>query len=120
MIHMFPVLVGGFLGAVTRYVFQNLFNKLLPLSVIPFSILLINLIGSFGLGLIYPKKETMDGSMHILLTTGFLGAFTTFSTFSMEALELMRKYRYIDSFIYITISILGCVFAFLYGYLIMI
>ena len=117
MTQIISILIGGFFGAAFRYIFQTLFNKLLPSKSIPFSILLINLIGCFGLGLIFPRKEEWDPSLQLMVSIGFLGAFTTFSTFSMEALELMRKHRYIECLIYITVSILGCIMAFLGGYL---
>ena len=117
MTQIISILIGGFFGAAFRYIFQTLFNKLLPSKSIPFSILLINLIGCFGLGLFFPRKEEWDPSLQLMLSIGFLGAFTTFSTFSMEALELMRKHRYIECLIYITVSILGCIIAFLGGYL---
>ncbi|CAH0264006.1 MULTISPECIES: fluoride efflux transporter CrcB [Bacillaceae] len=120
MIEFLSVFIGGFFGAASRYVLQIIFNRLLPAVSIPISILLINLLGSFGLGLVFPQKESWALSLQVFLTIGFLGAFTTFSTFSMETLELIRKHRYIDSLIYITVSVLGCIGTFLCGYLSMV
>jgi len=120
LIEVLLVFIGGFLGAASRYVLQIIFNRLLPALSIPISILLINLIGSFGLGMALPQKESWALSLQVFLTIGFLGAFTTFSTFSMETLELIRKHRYIDSLIYISASVLGCIGTFLCGYLIMV
>ncbi|KWW11632.1 MULTISPECIES: fluoride efflux transporter CrcB [Peribacillus] len=117
MNHLLSVFIGGFFGSASRYVLQMIFNRLMPAGSIPISILLINLIGSFGLGIAFPRKEAWDPSVQVFLTIGFLGAFTTFSTFSMETIELIRKYRCIDSLIYVTVSILGCIGAFLCGYL---
>jgi CrcB protein len=117
VIQILSVLAGGFFGAALRYILQTFFNKILPSGSIPFSILLINLIGSFGLGIIFPKKEDWDLSLQVFLAIGFLGAFTTFSTFSMEALQLMKKHRYLESLIYITVSVFGTIGAFLSGYL---
>lgn len=117
MIEFFSVFIGGFFGASSRYVLQIIFNRLLPGGSIPISILLINLIGSFGLGMAFPQKESWALSLQVFITIGFLGAFTTFSTFSMETLELIRKHRYIDSLIYITVSVIGCIGTFLCGYL---
>ncbi|MEV5113646.1 fluoride efflux transporter CrcB [Peribacillus frigoritolerans] len=120
MIEVLSVFIGGFFGAASRYVLQIIFNRLLPAVSIPVSILLINLIGSFGLGMVLPQKESWALSLQVFLTIGFFGAFTTFSTFSMETLELIRKHRYIDCLIYITVSVLGCIGTFLCGYLSMV
>ncbi|WP_285766435.1 fluoride efflux transporter CrcB [Peribacillus sp. SI8-4] len=117
MIHVLSVFIGGFFGSALRYLLQSIFNRILPAGTIPFSILLINLLGSFGLGFAFPQKEGWDPSVQVFLTIGFLGSFTTFSTFSLETLELIRKYRYIDGIIYVTVSILGCIGSFLCGYL---
>ncbi|MGE7760849.1 fluoride efflux transporter CrcB [Peribacillus sp. NPDC097895] len=120
MISVLSVFIGGFFGAASRYVLQNSFNRLLPAGLIPISILLINLIGSFGLGIVFPQEESWALSLQAFLAIGFLGAFTTFSTFSMETLELIEKHRYIDSLIYVTVSVLGCIGTFLCGYLSMV
>ncbi|MFD6209078.1 fluoride efflux transporter CrcB [Peribacillus sp. NPDC060253] len=120
MISVLSVFIGGFLGAASRYVLQNIFNRLLPAGSIPISILLINLIGSFGLGIVFPKEESWAFSLQAFVAIGFFGAFTTFSTFSMETLELIGKHRYIDSLIYVTVSVLGCIGTFLCGYLSMV
>ncbi|MFD9624512.1 fluoride efflux transporter CrcB [Peribacillus muralis] len=117
MNQVLSVFIGGFFGSASRYVLQMIFNRLLPPGSIPISILLINLIGSFALGMVLPQKDAWHSSFQVFLTIGFLGAFTTFSSFSMETIELIRKYRYIDSLIYITVSVLGCIGAFLCGYL---
>lgn len=109
------IFLGGFLGAVSRYLFQTYLNKILPQGIIPLSIFTINLIGSFVLGLIIPIKEWVDLSWQLFIMTGFLGAFTTFSTFSLESVLLIEKYGYMKSFIYITISIMSCLFGFYIG-----
>ena len=117
MIQIFSVLIGGFFGAAFRRMFQTLFNKLLLSRPILFSILVLHLIGCFGLGWFFPRKEEWELSLQLMVSMGFFGAFTTFSTFSMEALDLMKKHRYIECLIYITVSVIGGILAFLFGYM---
>lgn len=107
--------IGGFIGAVTRYLFQSYLKKVLPLSTIPLSILIINLIGSFGLGLLMPRQEWFHPAWQLLLMTGFLGSFTTFSSFSLDSVFLIEKHGYPKAFMYIFISIVGCIFLFFIG-----
>lgn len=111
----FIVCIGGSLGAVTRYLLQLYLKKVLPLSTIPLSILIINLIGSFGLGILIPKEEWLHPSLQLFLMTGFLGAFTTFSSFSLDTVFLLEKHGYTKTFVYITISIVGCILLFFIG-----
>ncbi len=59
MIEVLSVFIGGFFGAASRYVLQIIFNRLLPAVSIPVSILLINLIGSFGLGMVLPAERKL-------------------------------------------------------------
>lgn len=107
------ILFGGFLGAISRYFVQIFFNKILPKVTIPLSILMINLIGSFCLGVIILKE--FDSSKELFWMTGFLGAFTTFSTFSMESVFLIENYGIFKAFVYIAVSIIGCIFLFFIG-----
>ena len=109
------VFVGGFIGAVTRYLFQIYLKKVLPLSTIPLSILIINLIGSFGLGLLIPKQDGFQTSWQLFLMTGCIGAFTTFSSFSLDSVFLIKKHGYTKVFIYIFLTIVGCIFSFFIG-----
>lgn len=109
------VCVGGFIGAMTRYFFQIYLKKVLPLTQIPLSILLINLIGSFGLGLLIPNQEWLPSSGQLFLVTGFLGAFTTFSSFSLDSVFLIEKQGYIKAFVYIFVTTVGCIFSFFIG-----
>lgn len=107
--------IGGFIGAVTRYLFQSYLKKVLPLTTIPLSVLIINLIGSFGLGLLIPKQNLFQTAWQLLLITGFLGAFTTFSSFSLDSVFLIEKHGYAKAFMYIFASIVGCIFLFFIG-----
>lgn len=109
------VWIGGMIGAIARYSVQTYLKRILPESTIPLSILIINLVGSFGLGVFISAGNELNLSWQLFSMTGFLGAFTTFSTFSSESLFLLGKQQYMKAFLYITGSIIGCIFVFFIG-----
>jgi CrcB protein len=88
MIEMAWMAAGGFLGAAARYGIQSLLASRWP-AKLPFGTLLVNLLGSFLLGWI--AGSGMRESMALFLGTGFMGAFTTFSTFKRESMHLFRR-----------------------------
>ncbi|NRD77590.1 fluoride efflux transporter CrcB [Bacillus sp. BRMEA1] len=85
MNHILLVAVGGFFGAISRFGFSAWMRGKYP-SSFPLGTLLINLTGSFLLGLIIGAN--LADSWKLLLGTGFMGAFTTFSTFKLENIQL--------------------------------
>jgi len=84
----------------------------------PWSTLAINLSGSFVLGLLAKLALDRDWSAAVTLpaTVGFLGAFTTFSTFSVETHSLVRDGRAGAAAVYIGVSVVGGVLAAAAGY----
>lgn len=110
--------LGGFLGAISRSAI-----KLLQIfgdnQIIPFDTILINVVGSFIIAFfltITLAIFTIDADIKTGISVGFLGSFTTFSTFTKEAMNLLMNNHYIESLIYIIASLfLGLFFAFL-GY----
>jgi CrcB protein len=104
------VAAGGGIGAVLRYGIY-FFSK--P-QAFPYSTLLINIAGSFLLGMIMAmslKSESMGEGTKLFLATGICGGFTTFSTFSFENITLLQQGRYNLAFIYILASMLAGIFA---------
>ncbi|MCG7342539.1 fluoride efflux transporter CrcB [Sporosarcina sp. ACRSL] len=100
--------LGGFIGAVLRLLISARMNKK---EGIPIGTLVVNLTGSlligFLIGLELPKLWT------IFLVSGFLGAFTTFSTLMKELLQLWRSGKRKESLLYCTLSfVLGVVLAY--------
>lgn len=85
IVHLFLVGIGGFFGAISRYVISKHFNHV---TSFPFGTFAVNLIGSFLLGMTVAKADIM---MMLLFGTGFLGAFTTFSTFQSELIQMKKK-----------------------------
>ena len=85
------IALGGALGAVARYGLTGWVHSLLD-TTFPVGTLLVNVLGSFVLGLSLLLFESLAWSAEVrtMITMGFLGAFTTYSTFSYEALVLLE------------------------------
>ena len=84
--------MGGFVGAIVRFVLGRWAAQKWGADF-PYGTLLINVSGSFVLGLFASLSTRLawNDSMRLLIAIGFLGAFTTFSTFAFETFELVRQ-----------------------------
>jgi len=85
--------VAGFLGAISRYLVGGWVYRLLP-GTFPFGTLAVNVIGSMLLGAVFQlgtERAVLSPEMRIAIGTGFLGAFTTFSSFSLETTNLLKE-----------------------------
>lgn len=112
-INYLMVFLGGSLGAVCRYAVSIRMKRILS-SEFPFATFLINLSGSFLLGLLLASGA---GSLtQLLLGSGFLGGFTTFSTFQIENAALLKNGKYVTLLIYATLSVGLCIAAAFVGY----
>jgi len=80
--------IGGFFGAISRYGISQVCKKKLT-SSFPYGTFIVNIIGSFGLGLLVSLSVSQN--VLALLGVGFFGAFTTFSTFKLENIKLLKK-----------------------------
>ena len=108
MINIIAIGIGGALGAVLRYLLGNQISIAFGTNF-PFSILIINVIGSFFMGMAIESFNLFSISNEPLqkfFTVGILGAFTTFSTFSLDAVDLILKNRFSDAFIYVFASVI--------------
>jgi CrcB protein len=92
---------GGFFGAMARFFVSKWFAGRFQ-SAIPYGTLSINLAGSFLLGLMAGAEPW--NAVRLLIGTGFLGAFTTFSTFKVESVRLWAEKRYLAFWAYIGLS----------------
>lgn len=99
---------GGFAGAIARYLIKTM-QVMGVHENFPASTFAINILGSFLLAFIlkigFDVRE-FDADLRIGITTGFLGAFTTFSTLCKEAVGLLNHGEYFSSILYIMLSIL--------------
>lgn len=106
MIYLF-VGVAGMLGASLRYIIGAAF---FTNSTFPFATLTVNLIGSFLLAWLTTyvfKKISISPVTATTIATGFVGSFTTFSTFSIETINLFRDGKLLLAVIYVLVSVLG-------------
>jgi CrcB protein len=106
-VHWLAVAVGGALGSVARYAFSVWFFDITS-QKFPY------VIGSFVMGVLYViivERLAMPPEMRSLLMVGFLGAFTTFSTFSLDTLRLWQNGDTLMSLIYIIATITLCLVA---------
>lgn len=90
--------VGGMLGSITRYVLGKWISEKLN-TIIPMGTFLINVTGAFLLGIVSSIYTT--GNLYLLLAEGYLGAFTTFSTFIYEGFNLFQESERNNAVIYI-------------------
>jgi len=98
---------GAAVGGILRYLFSIWLKP--EVSKFPWATLLVNLLGSFILGLFISYFSKNEGStpVKLMLTTGFCGGFTTFSAFSMELVLMLQKSEYLPAGLYILASIIG-------------
>lgn len=101
------VFLGGGTGSMLRYYAQTLINKGVVCNF-PLGTFTVNVVGSFLIGIFYVLSERLNLSpeTRLMLTVGFCGGFTTFSTFSTESLNLFKEQLYGVFALYISASIL--------------
>ncbi|MDQ3798284.1 MAG: fluoride efflux transporter CrcB [Acidobacteriota bacterium] len=101
------VAIGGACGALARYALNLLLAK--TFSHFPFATFFINVTGAFLIGFLlvfFADKFTAAENLRLAVIVGFLGAYTTFSTFEMEIFELVREREFATAFLYLFSSVL--------------
>ena len=117
--------IGGFIGAICRYLIIILNDKLYNNYEFPFDTLFVNVLGSFliGIALALGIKYNVFARGTIssyLFVTGFLGAFTTFSAFSRDTLILLIERQYLTVTINILLNVVLSISFVIIGYLIIV
>ena len=104
--------VGSFIGGISRYLL-SLFIQNKFLSTFPFGTLGVNILACFLIGIVFGLSERGNFTMEwrLFLATGFLGGFSTFSSFSNETVGLLRDGQLWQAFTYILSSLVICLMA---------
>lgn len=109
--------LGGFFGAISRYMLSEYVQNLFKQTAFPYGTLAVNILGCFLLGLLTHAagaKGLLDAQTRLFLMVGFVGAFTTFSTFSLESANLFQSGQNAAGLLNILSSnLLGLVFVFI-------
>ncbi|WP_440053048.1 fluoride efflux transporter CrcB [Pseudoalteromonas sp. T1lg65] len=106
------VALGGAIGAMLRFLINDISIKLLGKGF-PFGTLIVNILGSLLMGVLYgliEKQVIAVSPAKTLIGIGFLGALTTFSTFSMDSLLLLQQGQYVKMALNITLNVVACIF----------
>jgi CrcB protein len=113
MKYLIFIALGGASGAVARYLIATWIHELWE-GHVPVGTLLVNFVGSFAMGVVFVlviEKQMIHQDWRGVLMVGFLGAFTTFSTFSLETVALMEAGHLTQAVGYMLMSVVLCVLA---------
>ena len=112
------IVIGASAGALIRWMFSSKFN---PLSEHLFiGTLLSNLIGAFLIGIVYEifsQFSELSQELKILFLTGFLGSLTTFSTFSLEAVNFLQNNNLLWFALHVFLHVFGSILLTIVGIL---
>ena len=107
------IAAGGATGACLRYFVTTSVDSLFGKHM-PFGTLTVNVVGSFALALLYgfiERHDLSDSPYRVLIGVGLLGAFTTFSTFSVETLTLLENGLWFKAAANVFLNVGACLIA---------
>lgn len=116
ILNYLAIACGGALGALTRSLVYEWFgsNRWYPLPT-----LAVNIVGSLLMGIAWyclVEKSLLPPLWKDIISVGFLGALTTFSTFSLDIFRLLQSNRLVEALAYMLVSVTACVLATMLGY----
>jgi len=109
--------LGGAIGSLLRFLVSQI--SLPHWNLFPFGTLIVNLLGSFLLGWFAARimpLHTISHKVKVAFSTGVLGSFTTFSTLSVESVQLFEESHFGLLFVYLFLSIVGGMIVTVSGY----
>ena len=108
---LLAIAIGGSLGSVARFAISREMGNLLG-SYLPYGTLTVNVVGSLALGwfaTFFLERQEISSVLRLGLTVGFLGAFTTFSTFSYESLQLLLNGAVWRALFNVVLNAIACI-----------
>ena len=112
------IFLGGGCGALSRYLIIDQINKISSNSF-PYGTTLVNVLGAFLIGIIYYlliSKIIINEQLKVFITIGFLGGFTTFSSFNLEFFKLLESGNFMNALIYAVLTFAGTILSFYFGF----
>ena len=105
--------IGGFAGSILRYLVHMWTQEWI--DQFPSGTMIVNILGSLLIGLIIGYSIKPEQSAYAILVIGFCGGFTTFSTFAMDGIKLIRSELWLSFATYASVSIVGGLLAVILG-----
>jgi CrcB protein len=122
MMNWIAIAIGGAIGAVSRYGIAQIVILINGANAAPFATIMVNVIGSGLMGVIYGYLSAggmLAETARVFIMIGFLGALTTFSTFSMDIMAAIDRGQVVYAVIYAAVSVAGSILAFILAVLMM-
>lgn len=113
MLTLLAIGSGGFVGATLRYIINNYISHHYP-HTLPYGILFVNLLGSLIIGVMFAlftftSLFSHDTRLYAFITTGMLGALTTYSTFALDSFMMLNNGHYGMAAINMGLNVFGTV-----------
>lgn len=116
------IAIGGAIGAVSRYGIAQIVILINGANAAPFATIMVNVIGLGLMGVIYGYLSTggmLAETVRVFIMIGFLGALTTFSSFSMDIMAAIDRGQVVYAMLYAAVSVAGSILAFILAVLMM-
>lgn len=111
MMFYLGLLLAGGTGALLRYALGR-FTLQMGWTALPFGTLMANAIGCFLIGYLsslFISRFEVSQQLQVIVITGFLGGFTTFSAFSIEVLQMIQSHGNLKAMLYVVMQVSLCI-----------